>query len=131
MLKKRKFWVAGVVLAIAMGALVYNSVAGASVYYYSVKELTGQANSLSRQEVRINGLVAPLPIQWDARSRTTTFTIKDKETDDAIAVVYRGTVPDAFKVDTDVVLRGKLNAQGVFEANELQARCASKYTPKI
>ena len=131
MLKKKKFWIAGMVLAIALGALVYNSVAGSSVYYYTVKELKSLATQLNSQDIRVNGIVAPAPIEWDATNRTTKFTIKDKDSDDNLLVVYRGTVPDAFKVDTEVVVRGKLNPKGVFEGNELQAKCASKYTPKL
>lgn len=131
MLKKKKFWVAGVVLAIAMGALVYNSVAGSSVYYYSVKEFRSQPDSLAGQDVRVNGIVTSAPIEWDAQARTTRFTLQDKQSQDTLVVVYRGSVPDAFKVDTDVVVRGKLTSQGVFEANQLEARCASKYTPKL
>lgn len=131
MLKKKKFWIAGVVLAIAMGALIYNSVAGSSVYYYSVTELKAQPASLKSEDVRVNGIVTPDPIEWNAQARTTKFTMRDKESPESLLVVYRGTVPDAFKVDTEVVVRGKLNPQGVFEANELQAKCASKYTPKL
>lgn len=131
MLKKKKFWIAGAVMAIALGALVYNSVAGSSVYYYTVKELKNPATQLNSQDIRVNGIVAPAPIEWDAATRTTKFTIKDKDGDDNLLVVYRGTVPDAFKVDTEVVVRGKLNPKGVFEGNELQAKCASKYTPKL
>ncbi len=131
MLKKKKFWIAGVVLAVALGALVFNSVAGSSVYYYTVKEIKNPTASLGSQDVRVNGVVAPAPIEWNASARTTKFTIKDKDGEDNLVVVYRGTVPDAFKVDTEVVVRGKLTAQGVFEGNELQAKCASKYTPKL
>lgn len=131
MLKKKKFWVAGTVLAIALGALVFNSVSGSSVYYYTVKELKSQVVSPDNQDVRVNGIVTPDPIEWSAKSRTTTFTIKDKDGTDTLLVVYRGTVPDAFKVDVEVVVRGKLNPEGVFEGNELQAKCASKYTPKL
>ena len=131
MLKKKKFWIVGIVLAIALGTLVYNSVAGSSLYYYTVKELKTQSISPNEQDVRVNGIVTPDPIEWSAQARTTRFTIKDKDGSDTLVVVYRGTVPDAFKVDTEVVVRGKLNPQGVFEGNELQAKCASKYTPKL
>ena len=131
MLKKKKFWIVGIVLAIALGTLVYNSVAGSSLYYYTVKELKNQSVSPNEQDVRVNGIVTTDPIEWSAQARTTRFTIKDKDGSDTLVVVYRGTVPDAFKVDTEVVVRGKLNSQGVFEGTELQAKCASKYTPKI
>ncbi|MBI4289563.1 MAG: cytochrome c maturation protein CcmE [Chloroflexi bacterium] len=130
MLKKKKFWIAGVVLAIAMGALVYNSVAGSSVYYYTVNELKAQPVSPDGQDVRVNGIVTTGPIEWNAQARTTSFTMQDKDGAETLFVVYQGTVPDAFKADVEVVVRGKLDSKGVFRANELLAKCASKYTPK-
>lgn len=125
---RKKFWIAGSVLAVAMGALVFNAVAGSSLYYYTVSEFRAQGPALQDQEVRVDGLVAPTPIQWDAQTRTTQFTLQDKDNaQERLPVVYRGALPDTFKVGAEVVVRGKLNAQGIFEGNELQARCASRY----
>jgi cytochrome c-type biogenesis protein CcmE len=45
-------------------------------------------------------------------------------------VSYRGTVPDLFKAGADVVVEGKLNAAGTFEADVLLTKCASKYDAK-
>jgi cytochrome c-type biogenesis protein CcmE len=47
-----------------------------------------------------------------------------------LPVNYRGTIPDLFKADVDVVVEGKMNAAGTFDADVLLTKCASKYDAK-
>jgi cytochrome c-type biogenesis protein CcmE len=47
-----------------------------------------------------------------------------------LPVCYRGTIPDLFKAGVDVVVEGKMNATGTFEADVLLTKCASKYDAK-
>jgi cytochrome c-type biogenesis protein CcmE len=49
----------------------------------------------------------------------------------SVPVVYRGSVPDLFKVGRDVVVDGTYQ-HGVFVAkrNTLVTKCPSKYSPK-
>ena len=48
-----------------------------------------------------------------------------------VPVVYRGSVPDQFKIGREVRLEGRLQS-GVFVAkrDSLRTKCPSKYTPK-
>ena len=47
-------------------------------------------------------------------------------------VVYTGTdpLPDTFKDNAQALADGRLGPDGVFEANKIQAKCASKYESK-
>jgi cytochrome c-type biogenesis protein CcmE len=49
-----------------------------------------------------------------------------------LKIVYRGTdpLPDTFKDGSQALADGRLGADGVFEANKVQAKCASKYEAK-
>jgi cytochrome c-type biogenesis protein CcmE len=49
-----------------------------------------------------------------------------------LPVVYNGTEapPDTFKDDSQAMAEGTYGHDGVFHANKLQAKCASKYAPK-
>ncbi len=49
----------------------------------------------------------------------------------SVPVVYRGSVPDQFKVGREVRMEGRLRS-GVFVAkrDSLRTKCPSKYTPK-
>jgi len=46
-------------------------------------------------------------------------------------VTYKGTEPppDTFKDDSQALAEGSYGRDGVFHANVLQAKCASKYAP--
>jgi cytochrome c-type biogenesis protein CcmE len=56
---------------------------------------------------------------------TTSFTIKG--TKEHVAVVYHGVVPEMFQPNREVVVEGQLDAAGVFQADVLMTKCASKY----
>jgi cytochrome c-type biogenesis protein CcmE len=58
------------------------------------------------------------------------FQLRDVEGSTSIPVVYRGSVPDLFKVGREVRVEGALR-DGVFVAkrDSLRTKCPSKYTP--
>lgn len=126
-MRKKKYLIGGIVIGLAMAALVFNAFAKTSVYFYEVSEVLANQTDYASKEVRIGGKVAAAPITWDANSRLLKFTITDgKQT---IPVEYNGVVPDNFKVDTEVIVQGTYR-DGVFQGTNLMARCASKYVPK-
>jgi cytochrome c-type biogenesis protein CcmE len=49
-----------------------------------------------------------------------------------LPVSYKGSEPppDTFKDNSQALAIGDLGRDGVFHANELQAKCASKYAPQ-
>ena len=59
------------------------------------------------------------------------ITLADYGDGQTIPVVYRGSVPDAFKAGREIVLDGRA-AGGVFQAkaDSLVTKCPSKYTAK-
>lgn len=126
-MKKKKYLIGGIVLGLALAALVYNAFASTSVYYYQVNEILAKQSDFTAKEVRLGGKVAVAPITWDASSRVTKFTITDGT--QTLPVEYQGVVPDNFAVDTEVIVQGTLK-DGVFRGNNLVAKCASKYVPK-
>lgn len=126
-MKKKKYLIGGIVLGLAMIALVYNAFAKSSVYYYEVGEILARQSDFSTKEVRLGGKVAPAPINWDASSRVLKFTVTDGTR--TLPVEYKGVVPDNFTVDTEVIVQGTYR-DGVFQGTNLVAKCASKYVPK-
>jgi cytochrome c-type biogenesis protein CcmE len=45
----------------------------------------------------------------------------------SVPVIFAKEVPDTFKENGDVVVEGRLDANGVFLAHNLLAKCPSKY----
>ena len=75
------------------------------------------------------------PITGDARGEGLRFKLKDFDGPETVQVRYTGSVPDQFKIDRHVFLRGRLNGDletGTFvgEADSLVTKCPSKYAPK-
>lgn len=128
MLRKKKFLIGGLVLALALGYLSYTGFMGSATYYYTVTELTERAGSLGGTSLRVSGVIDGGSVKREAGGNTLKFNIL--ESGKSLPVVYQGTVPDAFKAGNEVVVEGILNSAGVFEANTILTKCASKYEPE-
>jgi len=125
---RKQFLIAGLVLAVALGALMYIGLRGAAMYYLTVDELLAKGETIYGQQVRLNGKVVPGSIQSEPTTRTYRFLVTS-DGQRSVPVVYQGAVPDTFREDAEVVLEGSLTPQGVFEAKTLLAKCPSKYEP--
>ena len=83
-------------------------------------------------EVALVGKVTGAPA-GDAHSSPLRFRMRDVSGTGgtSIPVVYRGTVPDLFKVGREVRVEGRLR-NGVFVAKKdsLRTKCPSKYVAK-
>lgn len=129
MLKKKRFLIGGLIIGLAIIFLGYMGFISGASYYYEVGELLGLDSSVYDQMLRVNGEVAP-GVEQEAKELTLRFTIIDTTGRDAsLPVVYRGVVPDTFKVGNQVVVEGKYTPDGIFEATAIQTKCASKYLP--
>ena len=126
-MKNKKFLIGGIIIVLAMAYLVYAGIAGAATYYYEVNEILAQGNSLQDQNVRVHGLVEPGSIKTESQNTVVKFNIIDTEKDEKLPVVYKGIIPDTFTENGDIVAEGQLEANGVFQAHLLLAKCPSKY----
>ncbi|MDB5081384.1 MAG: CcmE/CycJ protein [Chloroflexi bacterium] len=125
----RKFIAAGAVIALAALAIVVVAMQGSSVYYLTIAEFHGKQASLAGdKEVRLAGKVVPGSIARDERTKEVSFLAMDKvDATQTMKVVYNKIVPDTFKDEAEVVVTGTYT-NGVFSANEMLAKCPSKYS---
>ncbi len=79
-------------------------------------------------EVQLGGVVVG-PVEGDAREDGLRFAVRDIKGTETAAVIYKGSVPDQFKVGREVMLEGELH-RGTFVADRLITKCPSKYSPK-
>lgn len=110
-----------------IGAVLYLVIAntGASAQYYmSIRELRACTTCAART-IRVAGNVQSGSIVRDDKTQVVRFTIVDGT--ESMPVVYSGVVPDIFRSGVQVVVEGKLNSQGVFQAQNLLAKCPSKF----
>ena len=133
MTKSTRRVAAGVlVIAAAVGFLIYRGIATTGAYYLTVAELkgspTGRALS-DRDLVRVGGEVVDGTIRYDQRNLVLEFSVRDGEDgDEVLEARYEGPKPDAFEPDIEVLLEGTYDrARNLFLARNLLVKCPSKY----
>ena len=114
---------------ILIGAFAYLAFAGMQkgwVYFVGVEQYVSDAQ-YANQRVRLHGKVAADGFDSSKALLTAKFNLKGET--HSLAVVYHGALPDMFEVGRDVVVEGKRDSAGVFQADVLMTKCASKYEP--
>jgi cytochrome c-type biogenesis protein CcmE len=114
-------------LALVVGAfiaLATISLTSALVYYVTPSEL---ASSPPSGAVRLYGIVEPGSVRWDAPSSTLSFRITDGTT--TMVVTSRSLPTGLFGDGIGVVLAGRGNGPGAFEADEILVKHSEVYEP--
>jgi cytochrome c-type biogenesis protein CcmE len=125
-----KFGAAITVIVLALVYVGYTGVQENKSYYVSVKELHAVDNSLYTKHLRLYGVVQPGSIhQVGTNAEFVLVEVNGSETQH---VSYKGSEPppDTFKDEAEALAIGSYGRDGMFHANEVQAKCASKYAPK-
>jgi cytochrome c-type biogenesis protein CcmE len=122
---------ARLVIALSVAAvlavfLLYTSIAGGGTPAIAPSELDGRTDLVS-----LGGKVVG-PIRGNQYRGGLRFRLRDitGRSPEQVAVLYKGSVSDQFKIDRDVRLEGSLR-NGVFVAvpGSLITKCPSKYAP--
>jgi len=121
--KKMRFTVG---VAVVVGAIVYFAVAGfqeGKAYYRTLDELAME-KPVEGKRLRVAGIVSDGTIERDGT--TLRFQIEQEQL--KLMVNYTGSqpIPDTFKGGVEAIVEGHLE-NGTFEADHIQAKCASKY----
>jgi len=105
--------------------LVYTSLAGGGTPSLRPSQLPGHTGRVS-----LAGKVVG-PVRGDAHAAPLRFKLRDINGTATVAVLYRGSVPDLFKVGRHIVLDGRFR-HGTFvgKRDSLVTKCPSKYAPK-
>lgn len=126
--KKRRMIVVlvSVTLLIFSGILVLFAFEENIVFFRSPSDIS-QGNIEPDRRFRLGGLVEDNSVQRLADGVTTEFRITDMSS--AVTVQYRGLLPDLFREGQGVVCEGRLNAAGLFVADEVLAKHDENYMP--
>ena len=111
-----------------MSYLAFTGIQESKSYYVTVKELQGMGDQAHARRLRVAGLVVPGSI----RRQGTGADFQIDEQGLKLQVAYRGTEPppDTFKDNAQALAEGSFRRDNVFEAKQIQAKCASKYAPQ-
>src|SRR5580692_10744878 len=129
----------GIASSIIVGVIVwlaYSGVAANQSYYKNISELRDMGDKAYKSSLKLHGFVKPGSIEHNGPNVTFVMNEFESHTPKAatgrlMTVVYKGSEPppDTFKDDSEAIADGTYGRDGVFHANALQAKCASKYAP--
>jgi cytochrome c-type biogenesis protein CcmE len=115
------------VAAILAVFLLYTSIAGGGTPSIAPSKLHGRTGQVSLTGVAVG------PVRGDPHGSGMRFRLRDigGGSSATVAVLYRGSVPDLFRVGRDLVVDGSLRG-GTFvaEPGSMVTKCPSKYTSK-
>ena len=126
-MKARK--IASVAIAAAVvagGAAIVGSSMSSGVFSLTLEQVLAQAGELEGREFKVTGKVRPGSVKQGATPFEITFAV----TDDKGRVLdcrYKGTVPDPFAEDREVILQGTLGPDRVMKVSKITVKCPSKY----
>jgi cytochrome c-type biogenesis protein CcmE len=115
------------VLTAALGGLMFTTLAEGTEYYKHVDEVLQDPAAWHGKRLQLHGFVA------DLRQRPNTLDYKFNVhfNGKVVEATYTGIVPDTFKNESEVVLKGKLSDAGfAVDPNGVMAKCPSKYNPQ-
>ena len=124
--KALKIGLTCLVLAGALGGLMYTTLAEGTEYYIHVDEVMKDPAAWQNKKLQLHGFVVDKSISWVPEKLDYRFTVKNG--DQTVSASYTGIVPDGFKDGAEVVLTGKLTPAGfVVAPGGVSAKCPSKY----
>jgi cytochrome c-type biogenesis protein CcmE len=118
----------GIAVVVIVSAILYLVFAGfekSMVYYLTVSELKARGSDMYGEGVRVTGNVEEGTIESNQMSMEHRFIIASEG--EKLPVLYRGITPDTFMEGAEVVVEGKYEPSGIFVAENLLAKCPSKY----
>ena len=118
--------VIGVVFSsIAIGLIVYAMRENINLFYPPSKIAKGEAPH--NRNIRGGGCVKPGSVQRATDSLDIKFVLTDGIAD--VPVKFSGILPDLFAEGEAAVVNGKVDDQGVFNAEQVLAKHDETYTP--
>jgi len=129
-----KVVVSVVIVTGAVAMLLKSSVKEGAEYYKHVDEVMANVGEFRGKRLQVHGHVVPGSIEQAKGTLMYRFKIEtgamskpDPRKPAIISASYTGLVPDTFKDGAEVVAKGKLGPDDRLEANDIMAKCPSKY----
>ena len=124
---KRAALIVGSIAALGVAAaLVLNAFQSNLVFFFTPTQVSAGEAPQSRV-FRIGGMVQTGSVERQSDGLTVKFIVTDTAKD--MPVMYTGILPDLFREGKGVVAQGKLDAHGMFRANEVLAKHDENYMP--
>ena len=131
-----KLGLTATVLVLAFAGLMWSTLQDGTEYFKHVDEVMTNPQAWQGKPLQLHGYVVPGSIlkrqdTLEYKFKVQNNPIRDVNQGHVVDASYTGIVPDTFKGEAEVVLRGKLTTSGFHtEPNGVVAKCPSKYQEK-
>ena len=145
-----KFVIGTLIILAALILLVVPALQMGTQYYLTVDEVLADPGRYQQEIIRISGAVIGESILWDGNAGVLTFSIANVPADldqieadggfqaslhaaandpnrTRLHVRYEGAPPDLLQDEVQAILTGRLDASGIFMADEILLKCPSRY----
>ena len=128
--KFAKIALTAVVLLSALGGLMWYSLQQDTAYYKHVDEVLASRGLWKGKSLQLHGFV--VKGTWGQKPNTLEYQFKVENKGKTVLASYTGVLPDTFKDEAEVVLKGRLTSDDHFavDPNGVMAKCPSKYEEK-
>jgi cytochrome c-type biogenesis protein CcmE len=120
---KRIILVFSIIPILVLGYLAYKGLEGTAAYYYTIEEAVNlEAGS---RKIRIKGSLVANSVDYQPEIPLLSFTISHGE--NQLSVRHKGVLPNNLTHADEIIVEGRFNDVGEFEASKLMLQCPSKY----
>jgi cytochrome c-type biogenesis protein CcmE len=127
----KKYGKFAALVVVIVGTLIWLATAGIKenqTYYKTIAELGQMGDQAYVKRLRVGGDIGEGSVV--RKGNVVEFTLVQEKLN--LKVAYDGSdpLPDTFRPGAQALADGKMGRDGVFHANKIQAKCASKYEAK-
>jgi cytochrome c-type biogenesis protein CcmE len=125
--RRRLYWVLGILAGVGLaGALALQAFRQNVMFYFDPSKIAA-GEVQPGQRFRLGGMVEKGSVMRTPGSLAVSFVVTDFR--HTVPVRYDNVLPDLFREGAGVVAHGRLDAHGVFIADEVLAKHDEKYMP--
>jgi cytochrome c-type biogenesis protein CcmE len=120
-----KFIIGSGIIVATLLVLAYAGYTQSKTYYHTISEVATLHGAALHQRMRVSGDVAAGSIEHlDGR---IDFVLEEQGKKMPVSYTGSDPLPDTFKDGAQALVEGRLMPDGHFVADQVQAKCASKY----
>ncbi len=117
------------ILVVALTGMLWSTLREGTEYYKHVEEVMVKPADWHGKRLQLHGFVVRDSVFVKPQSLEYRFRVESNGS--VVPAFYTGIVPDTFKDEAEVVLKGTLDDDGFHVSpNGVMAKCPSKYEPK-
>jgi cytochrome c-type biogenesis protein CcmE len=125
--KQLKFVVGSVVIIMTLAYLAYSGYQDSKSYFQTVPELYAMKDAAYGVRIQVSGDVVAGSKQLGKDGKSVEFVIGQEPQTLRVRYVGKEPLPDTLIDRATAVASGTMGRDGVFTANQITAKCASKY----